>query len=187
MTKLDFNIAFKYPFNRAKGMLNILWILLPILGWFALGGYSIRIVKEFIKGKFKQLPTFQFGNDLKLGFMMFLKAIPFMIAYAILVGILAVLNPWLRAVVDVFLRIFFVPILAINFMNKETVSSFFEIGIMKSVFDNLKDYVLTILKSILLGIVFLVMWIILVGIPAGSFTQYIFLADFYRRRVTLKR
>ena len=70
MTKLDFKTAFKYPFNRAKGMLNILWMFLPIIGWFALGAYSIIIVKEFSKGEFKQLPIFNFGSDLKLGFMM---------------------------------------------------------------------------------------------------------------------
>jgi hypothetical protein len=42
---------------------------------------------------------------------------------------------------------------------------------------------MAILKSILLSLIFLVMIIILVGIPAGTFTKNIFLADFYRRRV----
>ena len=56
MKKLDFGTAFKYPFNRAKRMWYILWLLVPIIGWFALGGYSIRLVKEFTKGKYKHLP-----------------------------------------------------------------------------------------------------------------------------------
>ena len=183
MDRLDFNTAFKYPFNRAKGMWNILWALLPIIGWFALGGYCVRIVQEFSKGKFKQLPPLSFSSDLKLGFMMFLKAIPFIIIYIIVALLLTIINPWAKAFIDIFLCIFIVPILTINFLNKETVSSFFEFEIIKSVFNNLGDYIVALLKSLLLGLVFLIMWLILVGIPAGAFTQNMFLADFYRRRV----
>lgn len=183
MAILDFETAFKYPFNRAKGLLNILWFLLPIIGWFALVGYGIRIIKEFSKGKFKQLPTFKFGGDLKLGFMMFLKAIPFIIVYGAIVGLISLIDPWVKGLADFFLRLFIVPILTINFFNKETVGSFFEFRIIKSVFENLGDYIMALLKSILLGVIFLVMSIILVGIPAGAFTQNMFLADFYRRRV----
>ncbi|MFH0857893.1 MAG: hypothetical protein V1848_04055, partial [Candidatus Magasanikbacteria bacterium] len=58
---LDFKVGFKYPFNRAKGMLNIFWIFLPIVGWFALGGYTVRIVQGFIRGEYKELPTMKFG------------------------------------------------------------------------------------------------------------------------------
>ena len=183
MEKLDFKTAFKYPFNRAKGMWNILWILLPIFGWFALGGYVVRIVKEFIKGKFKKLPTFKFKSDLKLGFFMFIKSIPFIIVYAAILGIITIINPWLRGIVQFLLSLFVVPILFINFFNKETVGSLFEFRIIKSVFDNLGDYIVTVLKGILLSIVFFIMIIVLVGIPAGIFTENIFLADFYRRKV----
>jgi hypothetical protein len=180
--KLNFNNAFKYPFNRAKGMWNILWVLLPIFGWFALGGYGVRIVQEFSKGQFKKLPIMKFGSDMGLGFFMFLKAIPFMLVYGIFLGILALLNPWLSSV-RIIIEIFVIPILTINFMNKETVGSFFAFGKVKYVFANLGDYIIAILKTILLCIVFLIMFLILVGIPAQAFTQNIFLADFYRRKV----
>ncbi len=79
--ELDFKTAFGYPFRRATGLLNILWVLLPIIGWFALGGCGIRIVKHFIKGDFNELPLFNFSEDLSLGFFMFIKAIPFAIVY----------------------------------------------------------------------------------------------------------
>ncbi len=181
MDKLDFKTAFKYPFNRAKGMLNILWIFLPIIGWFALGGYGVRIIQEFSKGKFEQLPALKFDSDLELGFFMFLKSLPFILAYVLFLIILNTIDPWLN-LIRIFTEIFAIPILAIHFMNKETIGSFFEFGIIKSVFNNLGDYVVAILKSILLGLIFLIMWIVLVGIPAGSFTKNIFLADFYRRR-----
>ena len=180
---LKFNIAFKYPFNRMKGLWNILWVLLPIIGWFALGGYGVRIVKEFTKGQFKKLPVFKFGDDFKLGFFMFIKAIPFVIVYMIVLGIIGLINPVVYGLARLFVELFAIPMLTINFMNKETVGSLFEFGIIGNVFSNLGDYVVAVLKSILLWFVFLVMFLILVGIPAQMFTQHIFLADFYRRHV----
>ena len=183
MAKLRFRTAFSYPFNRAKGMWNILWILLPIIGWFALGGYGIRIVKAFTKGKFKQLPKFDFGNDLSLGFVMFFKAIPFVLCYIVLISILDALLPLAGDLVDLFLQIFVFPILFIHFFNKEKVSSLFEFGVLNSVFNNLGDYIVAVLKTILLTLIFIVMMIVLIGFPAAAFTQDIFMADFYRRRV----
>jgi len=187
MAKLDFKTAFKYPFNRAKGMWNILWILLPIIGWFALGGYIIRIVKEFSKGKFKKLPTFKFESDFKLGFFMFIKSLPFVIISIIIIVIAYIINTRVGALTEFFLKLFVFPMLTINFFNKETVGSYFEFEILKSVFNNLGDYVVAVLKSILLCVVFLLMSIILVGIPAGIFTEGMFLADFYRRKVKKRR
>jgi len=189
MAKLDFKKAFKYPFNRPKGLLNILWILLPIIGWFALGGYSIRIVQEFCKGKFKKLPKFKFGNDLKLGFFMFLKALPFIIVYAIFISVLSSvievlgLHGGVLSLVDLFLQLLIVPMLVINFFVKQTIESFFEFKIIKFVFTNFSDYLVALGQTILLGIIFLILTIVLVGIPAGAFTKNMFLADFYRRRV----
>jgi hypothetical protein len=51
------------------------------------------------------------------------------------------------------------------------------------VFDNLGDYVVALLKTIALRAIFLLLIIVLVGIPAGAFAQNIFIADFYRRYV----
>jgi hypothetical protein len=183
MVKLTFEAAFKYPFNRAKAMWNIFWILLPIFGWFALWGYYIRIVKEFCKGKFKKLPTFNFNKDLKLGFSMFIKSLPFILAYAIISLILSLTFEGVWSFIDILLRIFIIPILFINFMNKETVESLFEFKILKSVFNNLGGYIIAILKDALLAIIFFIMWIVLVGIPAGAFTHNIFLANFYREKI----
>ncbi|MAG47548.1 hypothetical protein CL617_03005 [archaeon] len=180
--KLDFETAFKYPFNRAKGMLNIFWIFLPIFGWLALGGYGVRIVQEFVKGNFLELPVLKFNNDFKLGFFMLVKAVPFIIAYAILSTILTLFSPVL-VIVRLFIEIFIIPILFINFMKKETVESLFEFSLVNVVFSNFKDYVVVFLKSILLAIIFFVMMIILVGIPASVFTKNMFIADFYRRNV----
>ena len=179
---VDFGTAFKYPFKRPMGLLNILWILVPVIGWFALIGYLITIAKNFVKGNFKELPLFNFSQHLNLGFFMFLKAIPFIIVIMIVNVILDAI-PVIGAIGSLFVYLFVVPLLSINFFVKETVASYFEFNIIKLVFNNLGDYVVVILKSIALGIIFLILYIVLVGIPANSFTKNIFFADFYRRYV----
>ena len=182
IAKLDFKAAFHYPFNRAKGMWNILWILVPIIGWLALTGYGVRIIQEFCEGKFKQLPVFQFKKDLKLGFFMFLKAIPFILVCIVIFSILSLLK---LGYINTLMGIFIIPILTINFIKKMTISSFFEFKILKFVFIHFGDYIVAVLKSILLAIVFVIMIIILVGLPALFFTKNMFLADFYRRRIKI--
>lgn len=179
---LDFKSAFMYPFNRAKGMLNVLWMLLPIFGWFALFGYGIRIVQDFSKGKFKQLPEMKFGDDMKFGFFMFLKSIPFMLVYTVVSSILEMI-PVFGKFGLVFLELFVAPILTINFMNKMSINSYFEFEILEKVFANLGDYLFAVLKNIGLAVVFILMTVVLVGLPGLVFTSNIFLADFYRRRV----
>ncbi len=188
MKELDINSAFMFPFNRWKGMLNVLWFFLPIIGWFALYGYGIRIIKGFLKDKFKELPSFKFGDDLVFGFWMFLKAIPFIAAYVIAFGILGFITSfigtdWITSLLDVFVQMFVIPILAINFFKKETIDSFFEFKILKYVFSNFGEYIMVLLKSFALALIYILMIIILVGFPALTFTQNIFMADFYRRRV----
>lgn len=179
---LKFSDAFKFPFNRWKGLLNILWIFLPIFGWFALGGYGIRIVQGFTKGKFKELPVMTFGKDMKFGFFMFLKAIPFIVAYFVVMGLLGLLGG-VGTFVNILIDIFVIPMLVVNFMSKQTMESLFEFRIVDKVFSNFGDYVVAMLKEIGLGLVFLVLSIVLVGIPAGMFAKNIFVADFYRRRI----
>ena len=183
---VDFKTAFMFPFNKASRMWNILWVLLPIFGWFALAGYQVRIMNGFIDGKFKQLPKMTFKKDLKLGFWMVLKALPFVLAFMFLIMLIAMADETLAGTVEVFLVLFVVPVLGINFIKKQTVDSFFEVGLVKHVFNNFVDYVIALLKSLGLAAVFFIMMIILVGIPASTFTKNLFIADFYRRRVLKK-
>jgi hypothetical protein len=182
MKELSFKDAFMYPFNRAMGMLNILWMLLPIIGWFALSGYAIRIIQRFAKGDFKELPKFKFGDNLKLGFFMFFKMLPFMIVFMVF-QITVGLIPFIGFITSLIVSIFIVPMLFINFFVKETVAASFEFKILKAVGEDLEEYVIAMLKSIGLQLIFLVMMVILVGIPAGTFTKNIFLADFYRKYI----
>jgi hypothetical protein len=101
----------------------------------------------------------------------------------IVMGSLNTISLWVGIPIRILLEIFVVPILFINFFNKETIQSLFEFKILKVVYNNIGNYILVILKSIALALIFLIMIIVLVGIPAGSFTKNIFLADFYRRKI----
>ncbi|MFC1648702.1 DUF4013 domain-containing protein [Nanoarchaeota archaeon] len=180
MDALDFGDAFKYPFNRPKGLLNILWILLPIFGWFALGGYGIRIMNEWVEGKVNQLPQMSFVDDMKLGFMIFIKSIPLVLAIMVLSWVLS-LGKGLGMIIFYIVVLLVVPMLGINLVVKKTVASSFEFEKVKPVFSNFGDYIVALIKELVLGIIFLVLYVVLVGIPAGAFTKNIFFADFYKR------
>lgn len=183
MENISFSDAFKYPFKMPKRLLYALWLLIPILGWFIIFGYGVRLVNEFIEGRYEGPIKLNFMEDLKLGFVIFLKALPFYILYmAIIVAIISV-NENLANLVSLLLGFFVVPILMVNFFRKQTIGSFFEFQLLDIVRDNPGDYIITVLKQYALTIVFLILSIILVGIPAMLFTNSIFVANLYGRLV----
>ncbi len=82
---ISFSEAFKYPFKTPKRLLYALLIFVPIIGWLALFGYGVRLVNEFIEGRYEGPIKLDFMEDLKFGFMVFLKSLPpFYIIYIII-------------------------------------------------------------------------------------------------------
>ncbi len=73
---ISFSEAFKYPFKTPKRLLYALLIFVPIIGWLALFGYGVRLVNEFIEGRYEGPIKLDFMEDLKFGFMVFLKSLP---------------------------------------------------------------------------------------------------------------
>lgn len=127
-------------------------------------------------------------DDLKLGFLMFLKSLPFMFLYAILiVGVLYFVNETAAETLNLLICFFVLPILMINFFRKQTIESYFEFSILKHVVGNLGDYLVTMIKQYALSIIFMILIFLLVGIPALYVTGSIFVANFYGRRVETKR
>lgn len=181
MEKIDFLTALKYPFNRPKRLLYALWMLVPVIGWLALFGYVVRIVNEFIEGEYEELPQLHFTEDLKLGFSMFLKSLPFFIAYIALMAGITVLDEDIANILSLLLGFFVLPILHVNFYRKQTVESYFDFGKLGYVMDNIGDYIVTMLKQYATYIIFIVLSIVLIGIPALYFTSLIFTANFYGR------
>jgi hypothetical protein len=122
-------------------------------------------------------------EDLKLGFITFLKALPFYILYAVIIFAAISINETLGNLVSLLLGFFVVRILVVNFFRKQTIESFFEFRLLDIVRDNLEDYIIAVLKQYALLIVFFILSFILIGIPALLFTNSIFVANLYGRLV----
>ncbi len=182
MTKEEFKRSFKsgfsYPWGKPSRLWNILWVLLPIFGWFALGGYSKKIVKSLVSGNTEQLPAFgSFWQNFKEGIFILVFMIPTIVA-------LMVMNmvPLIGELVTVLSVIFLLPWLMINFFMKETFESLWDINrAYKVVTVHVVEYLFALLKSIVFGAVYFVLCFVLVGIPCLAFGKNFFLADFYRR------
>jgi len=183
---ISFSEAFKYPFKTPARLLYILLLIVPIIGWLALFGYIVRLVNEFIEGRYEGLIKLDFMEDLKLGFTVFLKALPFYIVYAIILAVVMYVSEDLGNLVSLLLGFFVIPMLAVNFFRKQTIESFFEFDVLNVVRDNFGEYVITVLKQYALVIIFLILSIVLVGIPAMFFTNSIFVANMYGRLVEKK-
>ena len=178
--------AFKYPFKTPKKLLYALLLLIPIFGWLVLFGYIVRLVNEFIDGRYQEPIDIDLIEDLKFGAITFVKALPFIIVYAIVTLAISYISSTLGDLIDLLLRLFVIPILSVNFFRKQTIESFFEFDIFNVAKENLEDFITASLKQLALNIVFVILSIILIGIPGLLFTSSIFIANFYGRVVVQK-
>lgn len=176
---LSLSEAFKYPFKTPSRLIYILLLLIPILGWLILFGYLVRLVNEFIEGRYEGLIKLEIVDDLKLGFFTFLKSLPFFIAYIIVISVVSYINTSLGSLVSFLLQFFVIPILMVNFFRKQTIESYFEFDLLNIVKNNLGDYIMMIIKQYAVTIVFLILSFIIIGIPGLFFTSSIFVANFY--------
>ena len=167
----------KYPWNKASRLWNILWLLFPIFGWFALAGYFKRIIKELVKGNNKQLPEFgKFWQNFKDGIIIFVFMIPTIIALFMVKMI-----PLIGDVLSTLIEVFLLPWLIINFFVKETFDSLWDIkNAFSLVFENAVDYIFAYLKTLIFTLIYGLLSIVLVGIPCYIFGNSFFLAEFYR-------
>jgi hypothetical protein len=161
-------------------------LLIPILGWLVLFGYIVRLINEFIEGRYKEPIDLDLIEDMKLGTITFLKALPFYISYSVAIFIITYISATLGSIINLLLAFFVIPLLAVNFFRKQTIESFFEFDILNVVKDNLEDYIITVLKQYVVTITFAILSIILIGIPAMIFTNSIFIAGFYRNYIEQK-
>jgi hypothetical protein len=182
---LSLSDAFKYPFKNPIRLLYALLLIIPILGPLTIWGYVVRLVNEFIEGRYDEPIKLDIIEDLKLGVIMFLKSIPFIAACVIVFLVASYVNSTL-GIICLLLEIFITPILIVNFFRKQTIESLFEFDILKVVKDNIGDYVVAILKQLVLSIIFVILSIVLIGIPALYFTNSIFIANLYGNYIEQK-
>jgi hypothetical protein len=183
---LTFSKAFKYPFKTTRRLLYAFLLLIPIFGWLVLIGYIIRLINEFIEGRYEGLIKLDIMEDLKLGIIIFVKSLPFYIVYAIVLSVVNYVSPTLKIPVSLLLKFFIIPILSVNFYRKQTIRSYFEFDVLNVIKDNLGDYIMIILKQYALIILFSILSIVLIGIPALLFTSSIFFANFYGNLIERK-
>lgn len=182
---ISFSDALKFPFKEPLRLLYALWLLIPILGWLILFGYVVRLVNEFIDGNYNGLIKLEIIEDLKLGIAMFVKALPFYVVYFLILSAVIYLNDTLGSLIQL-LAMFIVPLLAVNFFRKQTISSFFEFDVLNVARDNLGEYITTVIKQIVLSIIFAILSLLIIGIPAFYFTSSIFIANFYGKFIAQK-
>ena len=75
---LSLSDAFKYPFKTPTRLVYVLLLLIPILGWLVLFGYLVRLVNEFIDGRYEGLIKLEIVDDLKLGVITFVEGSSFL-------------------------------------------------------------------------------------------------------------
>lgn len=174
----DFPDGLKYPWNRMGRLWNILWALIPIVGWLALIGYIRKIVRSIVGGDMEGLPEFgSFGDNLKVGFWVFVKLIPLYIVVAV-IGMI----PFVGWLANLFLQIFFVPYLVIHFLVTDEFKATFDYkAVMDYVFQNVGDYLIAFVKTLGYAIVYGVLSIVLIGIPCLYFGGYYFMAEYYAK------
>lgn len=179
---MQFGEGLKYPWIRPKGLTNIFWALIPILGPFIVMGYMVDIINSVVSGQKSQgLPTFRgFGATLGEGFMYFLRIIPILIIIWLLTGVIGILNESLGQIVYFLVLIFYFPLMVINVMVKKKLSATFEVRhILGIVFKNFGGYIGALVKTIGYFFIVLLLSFILVGIPM-SMSGYVYFADFYK-------
>lgn len=183
---LEFSKGLKYPWGAPNGLWNIFWMLLPIFGWFALGGYGKKIINSIVRGNTKTLPEFGgFWDNFVTGIMLFLKMLPLMailIAFNLFLGSIKDMGvlSWLLWVAYISFSIFIMPWIGVNLMEKYTVASTFEFNTAaKTVFGNFVDYLIAMVKTIGYVIIYAVLIVVLIGIPCLVFGQKLFIANFY--------
>jgi hypothetical protein len=178
---VTFKEGLKFPWEKPKRLWNILWILVPIIGWFALMGYFVKIVQNLNRGNTKEIPKMdKFWDKFVLGFLVFVKMIPFMVLLGVVSWILQLI-PVAGMVVYGFIAIFIVPYLVLNLMVTEKFSAIWEFErAVKTVFGNFRKYVIAFLMTLFYAAIYLLLSIVLVGIPCLAFGKEFYLVDFYR-------
>ena len=180
MTKyLAFEQGIKFPWQKPAKLWYGLWLLVPIIGWFALGGYWIKIIKALVAGKNKELPEFgKFWDNFVDGVVLFVKILPLVIVVSLLEHI-----PLIGEILQFAVSILFVPYLLINtvitgkFEESFNIKKAWNIVIVKK----FADYLIVLVKTIGYVIVYGILSIVLVGIPCLMFGEYYYFCDFYAK------
>ncbi|MFT4343208.1 MAG: hypothetical protein ACMXYE_00505 [Candidatus Woesearchaeota archaeon] len=165
-----------YPWQKPVRLWNILWLFVPIFGWLALYGYLRKIDLALVDSQY-EYPAF--GSPLS-NFVAGLKFFIFMIPTFIVLSVLDFI-PLVGSVLSLLFMLIFVPWLILNYFVKDTFSALWELDrAFKVISEHGKEYVIVLLKTYLYIIVYVLLSLVIIGIP-GLLGSYYYLADFYRK------
>jgi hypothetical protein len=180
---MNFEEGMHYPWIRPKGLTNIFWALIPILGWIAVIGYMVDIINSIVSGNSKQgYPVFRgFWTTFSEGLMFLLRLIPISLVLGLALVLVSVLSIGMLSLMFFFaVSILYAPIMSINLMVKKKVSSTFEFEhIFGLVFKNFGSYLMVFIKTFGYTFIAGLLTFILIGIPMRM-SGNVYYADFYR-------
>lgn len=168
----------RYPWNDARKLWNILWIFVPILGWFGLVGYMQAIVKTLVAGNRKAVPAFgSIWHNFKEGLFVVIFIIPTLVVLGVL-GIVPLFGQALQILVGLFI----LPLLFIDFLVTGKFAALWNVQhAFDVVVDNIRLYLVTLALSAIYWLVYWILSFVLVGIPCLAFGKTYYLTDFYRK------
>ena len=173
--------AIKYPWTKMQRVFWFWLIFIPIFGWFPLYGYMLDFMQNIVKGSDKELPKFgKYWDLFGQGF--------FYLIFSLIVGVVVqilIRIPIVGWIAYLYVMLI-VPVLAINYAVKRRFGAFFDIGLAtKMVFGNFGAYIVMILKTIVVGLFWLLCSIPIITLiwtlPAMQFSSGFLLAQFYRK------
>lgn len=172
--------AFKYPFSNMKRFFNFFWIIVPIWGWFVVGGWALRIINEIRNGNSKEVPAIRPWEGLfSTGF--------FFIVFSLIISIVMQVLIWIPILG--WIGYLYIAIISPALMMQFAKNVKFGEGLniveaTKTTFKNFGSWILTLLKVILVTAVFLIASIpvvtLIITLPAMTYAQYLLWADWYR-------
>ncbi|MDP3918503.1 MAG: DUF4013 domain-containing protein [Nanoarchaeota archaeon] len=175
---LSIEAGLKYPWGKAKRLWNILWVLIPVFGWFALIGYVRNIVLSIVKGNTKELPEFgKFWDNFFMGLKLFIFLIPLMVVIMLLNIV-----PFVGAFLAFFAQVLVLPYIIIHLFVTDKFESTFDYNRWwRVVGGNFTEYLVAFLKTLVYAIVYGLLSFVLIGIPCYAFGMNIYIAEFYAK------
>lgn len=170
--------ALQYPFNSkgwiSKAAIGAVLMIIPILGWFTLAGYMVRIIREVMDGN-QELPEYDYGADFSRGLMIFLFSLAYEIPAIIIAVILRsvmgqnVIGQLLASVVG-FVISLLITVAMIRYAQTEDTSVYLQLGEnANTLTNNLGTVISYFINTLLFGVIawiMIVIGIFLCVIPA---------------------
>ena len=173
--------AIKYPWTKMQRAFWFWLIIIPIFGWLPLYGYILDVIQGIVRGNDRELPKFgKYWPSFIHGFYYLLFSVILSIVLMIVMRIPLV--GWIAYLYVVLIT----PMLVANYAVKRKFSAFFDIGLAtKMVFGHFIDYIVVILKTIVVMLFWAICSIPIITliwtIPALQFSSQFLLAQFYRK------